>query len=90
MVRVSLFEKSLDAKDGMIKVVELWPCDVDVQSGNMVLDSPANAFGESINVLEAVHLAEASRLYFARLMRPVESTPDAKTLRSLSSPRVGR
>lgn len=90
MVRIGLFEESLHAKDGMVKVVELWPRDIDVQSGKMVLDSPADALGKAINILEVVHLQEASRSYFAKLIRPVKWTPDARTLRSLSGPRVGR
>jgi hypothetical protein len=30
MVRISLLKKSFDAKDGMVKAIELWPCDIDI------------------------------------------------------------
>ena len=71
MVCTGLFEESFDAKNGVVKVVELRPSDVDVQSGKMVLDGSADTLGKSINVLKAVHVEEASRYSFARLMRPV-------------------
>ena len=85
MVRIGLFEESLHAKDGMVKVVELWPRDIDVQSGKMVLDGPTDAFGKPIDLLEAVHLKGMPRQYLAKLIRSADLTPDAKKLEQSAS-----
>jgi hypothetical protein len=43
MVGIGFFKISLDAKNGMIKTVELRPCNVDVEFSKMVLDGLSDA-----------------------------------------------
>jgi len=41
---IGFLKKGFDTEDGMIQVIELRPCNVDVEPSEMFLDSLADAF----------------------------------------------
>lgn len=61
MVYASFLKESLNAKDRMIKTIQLRPCNVHVGLCQMLLDRSTDTLGKPLNVLNRVHFNDLRR-----------------------------